>query len=89
MLIEWKHLFSKGITDLGNCDSVKNQINLKDETPFKEPHRKIHPAIFQGVREHLKEMIEAGAIRASYSLYSSNVVIVRKQRWNHLILYGI
>ena len=45
-LIKRKHLFSKGITDLGNCDLVKQTVNLTDETPFKEPHRKIPPAIF-------------------------------------------
>ena len=78
-LTKWEHLFSKGITDLGNCDLVKHKINLTDETPFKEPHRKIPPAIFQEVRDHLKEMIEANAIRPSSSPYSSNVVIVRKK----------
>ena len=77
-LLKWKHIFSTGITDLGNCDLVKHEIHLKDETPFKEPHRIIPPAIFQEVREHLKEMLEAEAIRPSASPYSSNVVIVRK-----------
>ena len=78
-LLKWKHIFSTGITDLGNCDLVKHEIHLKDETPFKEPHRRIPPAIFQEVREHLKEMLEAEAIRPSASPYSSNVVIVRKK----------
>ena len=78
-MVKWKHLFSKGITNLGNCDLVKHKINLTDEKPFKEPHRKIPPAIFQEVREHLKEMIEADTIRPSCSPYSSNVVIVRKK----------
>ena len=78
-LIKWEHLLSKGITDLGNCDLIKHKINLTDETPFKEPHRKIPPAIFQEVRDHLKEMIEANAIRPSSSPYSSNAVIVRKK----------
>ena len=52
---------------------------MNDETPFKEPHRRIPPAIIHEVREHLKEMIEAGAIKPSTSQYSSNVVIVIKK----------
>ena len=78
-LSKWKGIFSKGITDLGNCDLVKHKIKLIDNEPFKEPHRRIPPALFQKVREHLAEMLEAGAIRPSQSSYSSNVVIVRKK----------
>ena len=78
-LYRWRNIFSKGIIDLGNCDLVKHEINLSDETPFKDPHRRIPPALFQEVREHLKEMLEADAIRPSTSPYSSNVVIVRKK----------
>ena len=78
-LYRWRNIFSKGITDLGNCDLVKHEINLSDEIPFKDPHRRIAPALFQEVREHLKEMLEADAIRSSTSPYSSNVVIVRKK----------
>ena len=78
-LFKWKDIFSKGITDLGNCDLVKHNIKLSDETTFKEPHRRIPPALFQEVREHLTEMIEAGTIRPSNSPYSSNVVIARKK----------
>ena len=58
---------------------MKHKINLHDHQPFKEPHRHIPPALFQEVREHLQEMLEAGAIRPSKSPYSSNVVIVRKK----------
>ena len=78
-LLKWKDIFSKGITDLGNRDLVKHNIKLSDETTFKEPHRRIPPALFQEVRGHLTEMIEAGTIRPSSSPYSSNVVIARKK----------
>ena len=57
----------------------KHQINLTDNEPFKEPHGRIRPALFQEVREHILEMLEAGAIRPSKSPYSLNVVIVRKK----------
>ena len=78
-LKKWKNSFSTGLNDLGNCDLVKHEINLEDERPFKDPHRRIPPALFQEVREHLKEMLEAGAIRPSTSPFSSNVVVVRKK----------
>ena len=78
-LIDWKDIFSTGITDLGNCDLYKHEIHLTDETPFKEPHRRIPPALFDEIREHLKEMLDAGAIRPSSSPFSSNIVVVRKK----------
>ena len=58
---------------------MKHEINLSDESPFKEPHRRIPPALFQEVREHLKEMLAADAIRPSQSPFSSNVVVVMKK----------
>ena len=78
-LTKLNHIFSKDTTDLGKCDLVKHQIKLDDNEPFKEPHRRIPPALFNKVREHLAEMLQAGAIRPSQSSYSSNVVIVRKK----------
>ena len=59
----------------GNCDLLKHEINLTDNMPFKEPARRIPPALFQEVKEHLDEMMAAGAVRPSQSPCSSNVVI--------------
>ena len=78
-LQNWQHVFSKSSTDLGCTDLVQHEIHLENEQPFKEPYRRIPPALIQEVREHLKEMLEAGAIRSSNSPFSSNVVIVRKK----------
>lgn len=76
---KWQSIFSKGPIDLGNTDLVRHEIHLTEEKPFKEPYRRIAPALFQEVREHLAEMVAADAIRPSESPYSSNVVIVRKK----------
>ena len=79
MINQWSEIFSKGPTDLGKTDLVKHSIKLTDETPFKEPYRRIPPGLYEEVRVHLKEMLDAGAIRESESPYSSNVVLVRKK----------
>ena len=60
---------------MGNCNLIKHEIKLDNEQ-FKEPASRITPALFQEVKEHLKEMMAAGP---SHSLYSLNVVIVRKK----------
>ena len=57
---------SKGLTDLGNCDLVKREIKLTDKIPVKESPRRIPLALFQEVREHLQEMIDAGVILLQY-----------------------
>jgi len=79
VLDQWANIFSTGPTDLGKTDLVEHEIKLSDNTSFKEPYRRIPPAMFEEVRQHLKEMIEADAIRPSQSPYSSNVVLVRKK----------
>ena len=76
---KWQSVFSRGPLDLGRTDLIRHEIKLSDETPFKEPVRRISPALFDEVREHIAEMLEAEAIRPSKSPYSSNVVVVRKK----------
>ena len=78
-LIQWKDIFSKGLTDLWNCNLVKHEMKLTGNIPVKESPRRIPPALFQEVRKHLQEMIDAGAIRPSQSPCSANAVIVRKK----------
>ncbi|MCG7874805.1 MAG: RNase H-like domain-containing protein, partial [Candidatus Thiodiazotropha endolucinida] len=79
ILGKWTSVFSQGPTDLGCTNLIEHEIHLKDETPFKEPYRRIPPGMFEEVREHLKEMLDAGAIRPSQSPFSSNIVLVRKK----------
>ena len=75
----WRHIFSSGPTDLGCTNLVEHEIHLADPTPFKEPYRRIPPGMFEEVREHLKDMLDAGAIQESHSPFSSNIVLVRKK----------
>ena len=79
VLKKWQNIFSKGPTNLGCTNLVEHEIKLKNETPFKEAYLRIPQSLIQEVREHLKEMLEIGAIRNSKSPFSWNVVIVSKK----------
>ena len=41
---------------------VKQDTNLSDDIPFKEPFHRISPTLFEEVREHNSEMLEKYAI---------------------------
>ena len=79
LLHEYKHVSAQDDLDLGCTDAVKHRILLNDDAPFKERSRPVSPADFEDLREHLKELLEAGIIKESHSLYASPIVIVRKK----------
>lgn len=64
---------------MGHTTRVKLEIKLTNETPFKERHRRIHPGMFDQVKEHLQQLLHNGIIRRSHSPWSSNVVWVKKK----------
>ena len=63
--------FSQSATDLGCIDLVQHEIHLENEQPLKESYLRTPPALIQGVREHLKEMLEIDAICRSNNPFSS------------------
>ena len=64
---------------MGHTSLVKHKIKLDNCTPFKERYRHIPPNLFEEVKNHLKEMLQFGAIRHSNSPWVSAVVLVRKK----------
>ena len=79
LIIEYGSLFALTDMDLGRTDKVKHSIKLDDYTPFKERYRCIPPHQYEEVRQHLKEMLEIGAISESKSPWASAVVLLRKK----------
>ena len=63
----------------GHTTAVRHRIRLHDETPFKERPRPIHPSDREAVKQHLKELLDAGIIKESQSPFASPVVLVRKK----------
>ena len=59
---EYAHIFALESLDMGHTSLVKHKIKLDNYTPFKERYRRIPPKLFEEVKNHLKEMIQVGAI---------------------------
>lgn len=72
-------VFSCSDLDLGKTTLLKHQIHLTDDRPFKIPYRRIPHSMLDEVKQHLKDMLEVGAIKPSSSPYASPVVLVRKK----------
>ena len=72
-------IFSLSDMDLGRTSLLEHRIELSDTVPFKQRHRRIPPAMFSEVKQHLQQMLQAGVIRHSNSPWCSNMVLVRKK----------
>ena len=75
----YHHLFALEDLELGKTNLVKNIIKLDNQQSFREGYRRIPLHQYEEVKQHLKEMIEIGAIRKSQSPWASAVVLVRKK----------
>ena len=64
---------------MGHTSVVKHKIKLDNYTPFKERYCRIPPNLFDEVRNHLKEMLEIGALQCSSSPRASTEVLIRKK----------
>ena len=78
LLVDSADVFSQSDLDLGKCNIIKHATKIADPQPFKERYRRIPPHLYEEVKNHLKEMVEVGAIRRSFSPWASAVVLVRK-----------
>ena len=76
---DYAHIFTLESLDMGHTLVVKHKIKLDNYTPFKERYHRIPPNLFDKVRNHLKEMLEVGAIQHSNSPWASAVVLIRKK----------
>ena len=79
LLAKYHDVFSLDMSELGCTHSTEHTIKVTDDTPFKEHFRRIPPPMVEEVRNHLKEMLELGAIRPSQSAWCNAVVLVRKK----------
>ena len=81
LLAEYHDLFSLEKNEIRCTKAAEHIIKLKDPdaAPFKERFRRIPPPQVDEVREHLKLMLDAGAIQPSNSPWCNAVVLVQKK----------
>jgi hypothetical protein len=79
LLLKWRSVFATSNLDLGKTDLIKHTINLTDETPIKQRHRRIPPGVLDEVKQHLTDMMKSGVIKESESPWSSPLVLARKR----------
>ncbi|KAG5277367.1 hypothetical protein AALO_G00116720 [Alosa alosa] len=77
-LRQFSDVFAHHELDYGHATRVKHHLKLRDETPFKQRSRPIHPQDYEAVRKHLRTLLDAEIIRESESPFSSPIVVVRK-----------
>ena len=59
--------------------STEHIIKVTDDTPFKEQFRWIPLPLVEEVHNHLREILDAGTIQPSQSVWCNVVVLVRKK----------
>ena len=79
VLVEEKEVFSRNEHDIGDIKDFHMQIKLADDTPVKEPYRRIPRNLYSEVRDYVSDLLMNGWIRESYSSYASPIVCVRKK----------
>ena len=79
LILESASIFVLHDMILGKISLRKHSIRLIDNTLFKECYRDIPLDMYQEVCNHLKEMLEIGAIHLFHSPWASPVILVLKK----------
>ena len=81
LLAEYHDIFSLEKNEIGHTKVAEHKIVFKDPdvAPFKECFYRIPPSQLDEVKEHLKLLLEAGAIHPSNSPWCNTVVLVQKK----------
>ena len=78
-LEERAEVFATHEWDLGMTSWAQHEINLTDETPFRERTRRVSPSDLRDLQAHIQELLDHNIIRASKSRFASPIVLVRKK----------
>ena len=79
LVLSYHNIFVLDKNELGCTSTVEHEIHVIDSEPFKERFRRIPPPLLEEVCTSLRDMLDAGTIHPSQSLWCNAVVLVRKK----------
>ena len=62
LLLEFHHVFSLELNEIGCTDATEHVIELMKDEPFKERFCRIAPPLVDEVHQHIQEMLDGSAI---------------------------
>ena len=74
-----KEVFAVHEWDVGLTTQAHHEINLTDDTPFRQRSRRVSPADLKDLQDHIQQLLDNGIIIESRSPYASPIVLVRKK----------
>lgn len=79
LLTKYISVFAKSDLDVGCTNLITHEIPLLDDTPVRQPYRRIPPSQYELARNHIQQLLHGKIIRESCSPYSSPIVLVLKK----------
>ena len=77
LVLSYHDVFALDKNELGCTNTVEHEIHIVDSEPFKERFRRIPPPLLEEVHTSLRDMLNAGTICPSQSLWCNTIVLVR------------
>ena len=79
LVLAYHDVFTLESNELGCTSAIEHEIRIDNSEPFKEQFRHIPPPLLEEVCASLQDMLDAGVICPSQSLWCNAVVLVRKK----------
>ena len=79
LVLAYHDVFALESNELGCTSAIEHEIHINNSEPFNERFRRIPPPLLEEMCASLQDMLEAGAICLSQSLWCNAVVLVRKK----------
>ena len=79
LVLAYHDVFALESNELGCTSAIEHETRIENSKPFKEQFWHISPPLLEEVHASLQDILEAGEIHPSQSLWCNAVVLVRKK----------